>query len=74
MFVGIGETIAGIAVLATFAYARRLAIASGIGLCTWIVVQLAWLRMVHPVMQPAIFAAGIAIWLLARGLPREASV
>lgn len=68
-FVGVGVLVAAILVLARHRLARPVAVASGAGLCAWIAVQLAWLRVVHPVMQPAIFAAGAAIIVLAWRLP-----
>ncbi|GAA1751033.1 hypothetical protein [Kocuria aegyptia] len=67
---GAGELIAAAAVLRRHRHARPLAILSGMGLIAWILVQLAWLQVVHPVMQPAIFLVGALITVLAWSLPR----
>lgn len=67
---GVGELVAAAAVLLRHRYARPLAVFSGVGLIAWILVQLAWLQLVHPVMQPVIVLVGVLITALAWSLPR----
>jgi hypothetical protein len=68
VFVGVGCSVAGVITVANLRASRLLSTAAGAGLCAWIVVQIAWLRIVHPVMQPVIFGIGVAIFVLARRL------
>jgi hypothetical protein len=60
------------ALLARRPYAPAVSLAAGWVLIGWIVVQLAWLQVFHPVMQPAMLAAGFLIIALARRLPSSA--
>ena len=69
---GAGELLAAAAVLVRWRYARPLAIFSGLGLVAWILVQLLWMQVFHPLMHPLVGAIGIAIAVLAFMLPREA--
>jgi hypothetical protein len=71
-FVGIGLLTASAAIVFRVQHARDLSLLAGGGLCAWIVVQLAWLRMIHPVVQPTIFVAGVTIMLLAWRMPTSA--
>jgi uncharacterized membrane protein len=54
--------------------ARQLAIFSGLGLVAWILVQLLWMQVFHPVMHPLIGGAGIAITILGWMLPPKAGL
>lgn len=71
---GIGELVAAGAVLLRWRYARPLAVFSGLGLVAWILVQLLWMQVFHPVMHPLIGGAGIAITVLGLMLPPKAGV
>lgn len=71
---GAGELLAAAAVLARWRHARPLAIFSGLGLVAWILVQLIWMQVYHPVMHPAIGSIGIAIAVLGWMLPRETEI
>ncbi|ELT45047.1 hypothetical protein ACJJV6_11645 [Arthrobacter nitrophenolicus] len=71
---GAGELLAATAVLVRWRYARAVAIFSGLGLVAWILVQLVWMQVFHPVMHPLVGAIGIIISVLAFMLPREAGV
>lgn len=71
---GAGELLAAAAVLARWRYARLLAIFSGLGLVAWILVQLLWMQVFHPVMHPLVGSIGAAIAVLGWMLPREAEV
>jgi len=53
-------------------YAQAVSLAAGWVLIGWIIVQLAWLQVFHPVMQPAMLAAGLLITALAWRLPSGA--
>jgi hypothetical protein len=68
-FVGIACSVSGSITVANHSVARSLSTAAGVGLCAWIVVQIGWLRIVHPVMQPLILVIGLAIAVMARRLP-----
>lgn len=71
---GVGELLAAAAVLVRWRYARRLAIFSGLGLVAWILLQLLWMQVFHPVMHPVVGSIGIAIAVLGWMLPREARI
>lgn len=71
---GVGELLAAAAVLLRWRYARQLAIFSGLGLVAWILVQLLWMQVFHPVMHPLIGGAGIAITILGWMLPPKAGL
>ena len=71
---GVGELVAAAAVLARWRYARLLAIFSGLGLVAWILVQLLWMQVFHPVMHPLVGSIGIAIAVLGWLLPQEAGI
>ncbi len=68
--IGGTQLVAGLALLSHHPAARTASIAAGLILVGWIVVQLVWLRKLHPVMQPTMLAAGAAIIALASRLPR----
>jgi hypothetical protein len=68
--IGGSQFAAATALLARRPYAREASIAAGLIMVGWIVVQLAWLQVFHPVMQPTLFAAGVVITALAWRLPR----
>jgi hypothetical protein len=70
VFVGIGEVVAALYLLAGGRYARELSVFAVVGLCAWIVVQVGWLR-VFSVLQPTIFVVGAVIAVLALRLPRR---
>jgi hypothetical protein len=70
VLIGGSQLVAAVALLLRRRWARTASLLAGIGLIGWIVVQLAWLRIVHPVMQPTLFAAGCLITVLAIRLPR----
>lgn len=67
---GLGVLGAGVGVPLRLPHHRALAIAAGVGLMTWVGVQLAWLQVIHPVMHPLILGVGLLVALLARALPR----
>ena len=69
---GVGELLAAAAVLMRWKYARPLAIFSGLGLVAWILVQLVWMQVFHPVMHPLMGSIGIAIAVLGWMLPPAA--
>jgi hypothetical protein len=71
---GVGGLLAAAAVLLRWRYARQLAIFSGLGLVAWILVQLLWMQVFHPVMHPLIGGAGIAITILSWMLPPKAGL
>lgn len=71
---GVGELLAAAAVLLRWRYARQLAIFSGLGLVAWILVQLLWMQVFHPVMHPLFGCVGIAITILAWMLPPKADL
>lgn len=68
---GVGELIAASAVLLKWRYARPLAVISGLGLVAWILVQLLWMQVFHPVMHPLIGTIGVVIAVLGWMLPRS---
>ena len=69
---GVGELLAAAAVLLRWRYARPLAIFSGLGLVAWVLVQLLWMQVFHPVMHPLMGSIGIAIAVLGWMLPPAA--
>lgn len=71
---GVGELLAAVAVLVRWRYARPLAIFSGLGLVAWILVQLLWMQVFHPVMHPLVGSIGIAIAILAWMLPQDVGI
>jgi hypothetical protein len=73
VFVGGGELFAALAVVFRARFARPLSIFSGLGLVAWVLLQLGWMRIVHPVMHPLIFAVGAVITLLALRLPNSST-
>jgi hypothetical protein len=58
-----------VTLLARRPYAPAVSLAAGWALIGWIIVQLVWLQVFHPVMQPAMLAAGFLIIALAWRLP-----
>ena len=71
---GVGEVVAGVAVVLRWRYARPLAVLSGVGLVGWILVQLLWMQVFHPVMHPLVGGIGIVIAILGWMLPRQTRV
>lgn len=71
---GAGEVAAGVAVVLRWRYARPLAVLSGIGLVGWVLVQLLWMQVFHPVMHPVVGGIGIVIAVLGWMLPRRTGV
>jgi len=69
VIIGGTQLAAAAALLARRPYAPAASLAAGWVLIGWIIVQLAWLQVFHPVMQPAMLAAGFLIVMLARRLP-----
>lgn len=69
MFPGLGVLVAGAAVLLRLPHRRALAFAAGAGLIAWVVTELVWLQVFHPVMHPLIAATGAVVVLLAFLLP-----
>lgn len=72
LIIGGSQLAAAATLLARRPYAREVSIAAGLVMVGWIVVQLAWLQVFHPVMQPTLLVAGVVIIALARRLPRVA--
>jgi hypothetical protein len=72
LIIGGSQLAAAATLLARRPYAREVSIVAGQVLIGWIVVQLAWLQVFHPVMQPAMLAAGFLIASLAWRLPSSA--
>jgi hypothetical protein len=72
VIIGGTQLTAAVTLLARRPYAREISIAAGLVMVGWIVVQLAWLQIFHPVMQPSLFIAGFLITVLAWRLPRPA--
>ncbi|WP_052206721.1 hypothetical protein [Sinomonas humi] len=74
---GLGELLAAAAVLSRWRYARFLAVFSGLGLVGWILVQLLWMQIFHPVLHPLVGSIGVAIavlgWFLPPNSPRRTS-
>ena len=70
VFVGVGETLTALYTLDRGRHARGLSIFAGLGLCSWIVLQVAWLRIFSG-LQPSIFVVGAVIATLAWRLPRR---
>ena len=71
---GAGELLTTAAVLLHWPYARQVAIFSGLGLVAWILVQLLWMQVFHPVMHPLIGGIGIAITILGSMWPPKAGL
>ena len=71
---GLGELMAGAAVVLRWRHARLLAVLSGAGLVGWILVQLLWMQVFHPVLHPLVGGIGIAIAVLGWRLPRQGRV
>jgi hypothetical protein len=69
LVIGGSQLAAAATLLARRPYAREVSIVAGQVLVGWIVVQLAWLQVFHPVVQPAMLAAGLLTALLAWRLP-----
>jgi hypothetical protein len=69
LVIGGSQLAAAATLLARRPYAREASIVAGQVLIGWIIVQLAWLQVFHPVMQPAMLAAGLVIASLAWRLP-----
>ncbi len=69
LVIGGSQLAAAATLLARRPFAREVSIVAGQILIGWIIVQLAWLRVFHPVMQPAMLAAGFVIASLAWRLP-----
>jgi hypothetical protein len=72
VIIGGSQLAAAAALLARRSCAREVSIVAGLIMVGWIVVQLAWLQVFHPVMQPTLFIAGCVIAALAWRLPRAA--
>jgi hypothetical protein len=70
LVIGGSQLAAAATLLARRSYAREVSIAAGLVMVGWIVVQLAWMQVFHPVMQPTLFVAGVVITVLAWRLPR----
>ena len=66
---GLGVLAAAVAAASRLPGDRTLSLLAGAGLVAWIVVQVVWLRQLHPVMQPTIAVAGLVVALLASRLP-----
>ena len=66
--VGVSEFGAALLLVTRSDQARRASIVAGAGLIGWIAVQIAWLRVLHPVMQPVIAGAGLVIAVTAARL------
>jgi hypothetical protein len=69
LIIGGSQLAAAGTLLAHRPHAREVSIVAGQVLIGWIVMQLAWLQVFHPVMQPAMLAAGFLIASLAWRLP-----
>jgi hypothetical protein len=69
VIIGGSQLAAAVTLLARRPYAPAVSLAAGWVLIGWIIVQLAWLQVFHPVMQPAMLAAGFLIIALAWRLP-----
>jgi hypothetical protein len=65
VIIGSTQLAAAAALLARRPYAQAASLAAAWVLIGWIIVQLAWLQVFHPVMQPAMLAAGFLIMALA---------
>ena len=74
MLPGVGELLAAGFTLGRLPYYRRLSMFAGAGLAAWVLVQLAWMRVVQPVMHPLVFGVGVLITVLAGELGRIESV
>jgi hypothetical protein len=72
LVIGGSQLAAAATLLARRPYAREVSIVAGQILVGWIIMQLAWLQVFHPVMQPAMLAAGFVIASLAWRLPSGA--
>jgi hypothetical protein len=72
LVIGGSQLAAATTLLARRPHAREVSIVAGQVLIGWIIVQLAWLQVFHPVMQPAMLAAGFLIASLAWRLPSSA--
>ena len=67
---GLGELLAAGFTIGRLPYYRQLSMFAGAGLAAWVLVQLAWMRVVQPVMHPLVFAVGVLITVLAWELGR----
>jgi hypothetical protein len=67
---GLGELLAAASTVGRLPYYRRLSMFAGAGLAAWVLVQLAWMRVVQPVMHPLVFGVGVLITVLAWELGR----
>jgi hypothetical protein len=65
VIIGGTQLAAAASLLARRPYAQAASLAAGWVLIGWIIVQLAWLQVFHPVMQPAMLAAGFLVVALA---------
>jgi hypothetical protein len=65
VIIGGTQLAAAVTLLARRPYAPAVSLAAGWVLFGWIIMQLAWLQVFHPVMQPAMLAAGFLIIALA---------
>jgi hypothetical protein len=65
VIIGSTQLAAAASLLARRPYAQAASLAAGWVLIGWIIVQLAWLQVFHPVMQPAMLAAGFLVVALA---------
>jgi hypothetical protein len=71
LLIGGTQLAASASLLTARRYARAVAVVAGAVLAGWIVVQLAWLQVFHPVLQPLMLAIGVLTVVLARRLPGE---
>ena len=67
---GLGELLAAGFTLGRLPYYLQLSMFAGAGLAAWVLVQLAWMRVIQPVMHPLVFAVGVLITVLAGELGR----